>query len=210
MKDVDFFLIKNKYVGAGGEAIVDNAVTQTTAGIDFGKFSAGLWSNYDMKRGKLNEVDVFGGIPIETKNVNLSIDAGIFAYPNSSYNEDGEVGLTLCSKDLPLDFSVYAGQAFTDGLSRSAGRIFKIGAGKTIALGDNINFTPKVSVTAQNRYFGNEIGFSHVNLEGCLSVSLGKNFGLSVHAGYQHPIDEKRFPNVENTLITGVGLNFNY
>ena len=204
---VDF---KNKYIGGSGKQFGDGDVTQVTAGVDLGKINLGVWGNYNRVGKKINETVSFVNVPIERKNFSLNIYGEIFSYPNSDFKENGKVEISISPKGLPLDLSVYAGQGFTNGLSEEAGRIFKLYLGKSIPVWKDIRFTPSVVLTARNEYFGSKTGISHGKLEGCLRIPLGKNLGLNLNSGYQHPIDEGKFPKVKNELTTGIGLSVKY
>lgn len=179
----------------------DNPMFNYRMGINTGKFSANIFTDYDLKKESSREIDLNFNIPLfSSKHLGGDLYAGYFNFPNSELHDMQEIGLTLSSKNLPVNASVYT--AKISGKGSGNGFIVKTTLGKGINFSDKIKAVLEGRLTYNDGYFTKTSGFSHGYLKGATTIKIGQSTELDAFITYQKGLD-KAFGEAFKTHVYG-------
>ncbi len=169
----------SEYLGSYGFSITPTPVIQSSLGFSVDRVNFSLWSNYDPKQG-LTELDPGISATWETKYLKITPQFNVFTFPSVSKTIDDSLGLTLQTKHLPLDVSLFGVQAFGEG--SHAGRLFQLSLGKTLPLtfvSKRLTLGVATTITYNDHYFVRGNGFSVVSTGVNANYDLGKGYSVS-------------------------------
>jgi hypothetical protein len=178
--------VHSKYLGIYGFSISENPVIQSEAGVNIGSLSLGTWTNYDPNRG-FNEFDFFAIKSLETKLFNFSTDLWAFTSPNEEFGSCYTIGVSVGTKNLPINLDIHAIQAFGD--DSHWGQLLQLRATKQIKVNDRLSLGLESRLTYNNGYFVNGNGLSVFSGALNANYDLGKGYYLTAYGRAQKSID---------------------
>lgn len=180
----------SKYLGSYGFSITETPVVQSDVGFSVGRFNYDMWSNYNTRRQKVDEIDHTLSTSFSlSDHLNLGASVVYFNSPTSDWGDAIEVGLRLSTKNLPVDVSLFGANIFGKGIT--PGQALDLKVAKAFPITDRLSVGLEGNVWFNNGYWvaPNESGFSHANAKASLNVDLGKGFSTSVYGKVQKGLE---------------------
>jgi hypothetical protein len=177
----------SKYLGIYGFSITETPVIQSDVGFSVGKVNYDFWSNFDIKRNKITEVDNTLTTSFNIDKYTITPDAVHFNSPSGDFGDALELGLRVSRNDLPVNLSLFGANVFGKGIK--AGQAFNLRAGKSFKLTERLTANIQTDLWYNNEYWCKGSGFSHVAVNGSLDYNLGNGVNLNAYAKAQKVID---------------------
>ncbi|MEI6849696.1 MAG: hypothetical protein WCK29_01530 [archaeon] len=184
--------IKSEYGGSRGFTSSTGGAWQNDFGFNIGKVTFDCWSNFDVQKNKLNEIDYGLSYGFNFKGNNISISATDFTSPTSDFKNCVEIGVNvsrnLTSGKYPLSVNAYAGELF--GVKEYEGQFFSLGLNQSVPIVKNVKLDLSTMVAYDNHYFGVQgSGFSHAQVGAGLDVKLMKDIHVKPFVSVQKAVE---------------------
>ncbi|HVY01788.1 MAG TPA: hypothetical protein VHA12_03430 [Candidatus Nanoarchaeia archaeon] len=201
--------VKNNYTGAGfGMAFGDYAVVQTDVGVNVGKGSLDVWTNYDSNLKRINEHDLTFAYPVGVKDLTAKLSGIYLTFPGTSFKDAVCAEATLSHSKLP-GVSLTLDKCWSPGSGN--GYSAKIAYDKSIPLSASTSLDFGLAAIANSHLYTDATGPAVVATSIGLSKQLTKNLSIKASARYQSPVDNGKFGNTFRTRKTfGIGFNYNF
>lgn len=203
-KDLAAYLITGFQTksNVSGFTPANNPMFNYRIGIDTSRFSANIFTDYDLKKESTREIDINFNIPlVSTNSIVGGLYVGYFNFPNSSYHDMQEVGVTFSTRNMPLNMSIYVSKLFGEGSGN--GFIAKATLDKKLKLSDKTRLALGGRLTFNDHYFTQAAGFSHAELKGAATVKIGQSTELDAFITYQQGLGKRTFGEVFKTHVYG-------
>jgi len=177
----------SKYLGMYGFSVTDTPVIQSDVGFSIGKVNYDTWSNYDLKREKLTEVDTTLSTSFKLGKFNIAPQVIYFNSPSKDFNDSIELGARVSTANLPVNLSLYGGQIFGTGIAQ--GQAFDLEASKSFNLTDKLSVNVQGDLWYYHGYWVKSDGFSHASAKLSLNYNIGKGFSTSAYVKAQKELN---------------------
>jgi len=177
-------------------------INQTMLNMNKGDFTGTLWGNYDVKQGKLNEVDVFADYARSINKLNLSLGAIYFiAKVDDDWVDcvDWHAGINASAPLNPsLNYHKFTGA--------DNGDYTELGISKNFTVNKRVMITTSGKIGYNNGAFRDKKGLSH--LEGNLKVPIrfSKKLNVAPNINCSKALGE----DLKNAIWGGVNVHYNF
>ena len=200
--------VKNNYTGGFGFGFGDYPVLQTDVGVNVGKGSFDVWTNYDSHLKTVNEHDFTVAYPVSMRDLTAKLSGMYFTFPRTTFNDAYLGEISFSHKKVPgvsLTLDKVWGKESGNGYSTN----LAYNGSKSLNSKTNLNFG--LSAVANSHLYTNTTGPAVIAGKIGLSRDITKNFSVHAEARYQAPIDGGKFGNTFRTRKTiGIGFNYNF
>lgn len=201
--------VKSNYTGSGfGMSFGDFPVIQTDVGVNVGKGSIDVWTNYDSDLNKVNEHDVTFAYPVSMKDLTAKLSGIYLTFPRTTFKDAVCAEVTLSHAKLP-GVSLTVDKCWSPGSGN--GYSAKLAYDKSVPINEKTSLNFGIAAIANSRLYTGTTGPAVIAGSIGLSKNITKNLSVRASARYQSPIDNGKFGNTFRTRKTfGVGFNYNF
>lgn len=190
---------------APGMIFSEGESLRNTLVINKGNLTGIIWSDYDTKKGQVNEVD-FIGCYFSKLSENLSSNTCVehYTYPKLGYDSDTLLTNSLNYKfDNDIDFTLNTKHHFEND-SVESGQLYQVGVGKNFSLGD-VNLRASGEIGYCDNFFGCD-GLTVGRVELSASKDLTDKLSASLSFQRQFSLND----NFETTNVVGANLIYKF
>jgi hypothetical protein len=160
--------------------------------------SLGTWSNFNIEKANLLEVDLTATVKKEFKFKNkytllLQPGVGYYTFPNSETPDYKEIYLKTSFTGLPVDVSLRTGKLFGEGFSNtdiSSGSTIDLNVSKTFKLSDKLSVSGNAEVVYNSTFFCDAKGISHTSATASVVYSPLENISITGSVIGQKKVDK--------------------